>query len=106
MSLHISLTLNLSFFLQKVHFAGAGGGSWLVVKYLHLEYFVKFEIECRCGGHSITKKFKTILQILLAKPKLWTNLYFYKLYIFNVKINFFLLKSGKMLLAVPKNGKF
>ena len=36
----------------------------------------QFEIECRCGGHSVTKKFKTILQILLAKPKLWKNLYF------------------------------
>ena len=38
----------------------------------------QFEIECRCGGHSVTKKFKTILQILLAEPKLWKNLYFYK----------------------------
>ena len=38
----------------------------------------QFEIECRCGGHSITKQFKIILQILLAKPKLWKNLYFYK----------------------------
>ena len=38
----------------------------------------QFEIENRCGEHSITKKFKTILQILLAKPKLLKNLYFYK----------------------------
>ena len=38
----------------------------------------QFEIECRFGGHSVTKKFKTIWQILLAKPKLWNNLYFYK----------------------------
>ena len=29
-------------------------------------------------GHTVTKKFKTILQKLLAKPKLWKNLYFYK----------------------------
>ena len=36
------------------------------------------EIECRCGGHSVTKKSKIILQILLAKPKLWKSLYFYK----------------------------
>ena len=28
-----------------------------------------FEIESRCGGHSVTKKFMTILQILVAKPK-------------------------------------
>ena len=35
----------------------------------------QFEIECRCGGHSVTKKFMTILQILVAKPKLWKNLY-------------------------------
>ena len=42
-------------------------------------YFkTQFEIECRFGGHTVTKKFKTILQILLAKPKLWKNLYFYK----------------------------
>ena len=66
----------------------------------------QFEIECRCGGHSVTKKFKTILQILLAKPKLW------KIYIFisntfsMLKFTFFLLKSWKMLLAVPKNGQF
>ena len=38
----------------------------------------QFEIECRCGGHSVTKKVMTILQILVAKPKLWKNLYFYK----------------------------
>ena len=36
-------------------------------------YMTQFEIECRCGGHSVTKKFKTILQLLLAKPKLWKN---------------------------------
>jgi hypothetical protein len=66
----------------------------------------QFEIECRCGGHSVTKKFMTILQILVAKPKLWKYLYFYKEYIFNLKDHFFWLKSGKMLLAVPKNGLF
>jgi hypothetical protein len=64
----------------------------------------QFEIECRFGGHSVTKMFMTILQILVAKPNLWKNLYFYKKYIFNLKIPFFWLKSGKMLLAVPKNG--
>ena len=52
------------------------------------------------------KKFMTILQILVANPKLWKNLYFYKEYIFNQKIHFFWLKSGKKLLAVPKNGLF
>ena len=31
----------------------------------------QFEIECRCGGHSFTKKFMTILKILVPKPKLW-----------------------------------
>ena len=41
-------------------------------------YTTQFETECRCGGHSVTKKFKTILQIVLAKPQLWKNLYFYK----------------------------
>ena len=30
----------------------------------------QFEIECRCGKQSVTKKLKTILPILLAKPKL------------------------------------
>ena len=38
----------------------------------------QFEIEFRFGGHTVTKKFKTILQILLAKPKQRKNLYFYK----------------------------
>ena len=28
----------------------------------------QFEIKCRCGGHSVTIKFMTILQILVAKP--------------------------------------
>ena len=45
----------------------------------------QFEIECRYGGHSVTKKFTAILQILVAKNNLWKNLYFYKQYIFNVK---------------------
>ena len=45
---------------------------------LMLLYKTQFEIECRCCGHSVTKKLKTILQILRAKPKLWKNLYFYK----------------------------
>ena len=66
----------------------------------------QFEIECRCGGHSVTKQFMTIYQILVSKPKLWKKLYFYKQYIFNIKIHFFLLTSGKVLLAVPKNGQF
>ena len=30
----------------------------------------QFDIECRFGGHSVTKMFKTTWQILLAKPKL------------------------------------
>ena len=38
----------------------------------------QFENECRCCGPSVTKKFKTILQIFLVKPKLWKNLYFYE----------------------------
>ena len=49
--------------------------SMINVKYI---YMTQFEIECRFGGHSVTKKFKTIWQILLAKPKLWKNLNFYK----------------------------
>ena len=53
----------------------------------------QFEIECRYGGHRVTKKFMTILQILMAKPKLWKKLYIHREYIFNVKINFWL-KSG------------
>ena len=32
-------------------------------------YNTQFEIECRCGRHSVTKKIMTILQILVAKPK-------------------------------------
>ena len=31
----------------------------------------QFEIKCRCHGHRITKKFRTIFQMLVAKPKLW-----------------------------------
>ena len=55
----------------------------------------QFEIECRCGRHSVTKKFMTILQILVAKTKFWKKLYFYKEYIFNLKNNFFGWKVGK-----------
>ena len=61
----------------------------------------QFKIECRCGGHSVTKKFMTILQILVAKPKLWKKLYFYKEYIFNVKIHFFLAEKWKHALSHP-----
>ena len=80
-------------------------GNVLVRQDIYFFVFVRtqFEIECMCGGHSVTKKFMTILQILVAKLKLWRNLYFYKEYIFNLKNNFFWLKSWKMLLAVPKN---
>ena len=65
---------------------------------LNLKWFVslqtknpktQFEIERRCGGHSVTKKFVKILQILLAKHRFWKKLYCYKQYIFNVKIHFF-----------------
>ena len=42
------------------------------------DFMTQFEIQCRCGGHRVTKKFKTNWQILLAKPKLWKNLYFFK----------------------------
>ena len=56
----------------------------------------QFEIECRCGGHSVT-----ILQTLPAKPKLWKNLYFYKYYIFNVKIHFFFAKKLENALSRP-----
>ena len=34
----------------------------------------QFEIECRCGGHSVTKKFKTILQKSVAP--VFTRWYF------------------------------
>ena len=66
----------------------------------------QFKIECRSGGHSITSFILIILPILVAKPKLLNNLYFYKQYILNVKIHFSLLKSGEMLLSVAKNGQF
>ena len=29
-------------------------------------HMTQFEIECRFGGHTVTKKFRTILQIFLA----------------------------------------
>ena len=61
----------------------------------------QFEIECRCGEHSVTKKFMTILQILVAKSKLWKNLYFYKEYIFNLKIDFFLAEKWENALSRP-----
>ena len=67
--------------------------------------FIKtqFEIECRCGGYRVTKKFKTILQTFVAKAKLWKDLYFYKQYMVNVRNHFFfLLKRGEKLLGVPK----
>ena len=41
--------------------------SYLVHLVMHK---TEFEIECRCGGHSVTKEFLTILQILVAKSKL------------------------------------
>ena len=68
----------------------------------------QFEIECRCGGNSVTKKLKTILQILLAKPKLWRRKknIFISNTISMLIFTFFLLKSGKMILAVLKNVKF
>ena len=67
--------------IQKRHFFGIARD--IKKNDLHFQNATKkdktqFEIECRCGGHSVTKKFKTILQILLAKPKLWKNLWFYK----------------------------
>ena len=67
----------------------------------------QFDIEFRCGGHSVTKKFMTILQILLAKPKLWKkkSLYFISNTFSMLKFTFFLLENGKMLLPVPKNGQ-
>ena len=65
-----------------------------------ISLMTQFEIECRCGGHSVTKKFMTILQILVAKPKLWKNLYFYKEYIFNPK-NTFLAEKLKNALSRP-----
>ena len=40
-------------------------------------YMTQFVIECRCSRHSVTKKFKTILQMLPAKPKLWKKLFFF-----------------------------
>ena len=52
------------------------------------------------------KKFMTIWQILVARPKLWKNLYFYKKYIFNVKILFFLAEKWKNALSHPKNCQF
>ena len=56
----------------------------------------QFEIGSRCGGHSVNKNCMTILQILVAKPKLWKILYFYKQYMFNVRVHFFFwLKKGK-----------
>ena len=58
----------------------------------------QFEIECQCGGHSDTKKFMTILQILVFKSNLWKNLYLFKQYIFIVKkIIFFAEKCGNAL---------
>ena len=30
----------------------------------------QFEIECRSGGHSVTKKFSAVLQVLVSKLKL------------------------------------
>ena len=39
--------------------------------FLGSQHMTQFEIERRCGGHSVIKQFKTILQILVAKPKLW-----------------------------------
>ena len=71
--------------------------------------FIKtpFEIECRYGGHSVTKKFKTILQTFVAKAKSWKYLYFYKQYMVNVRNHFFfLLKRGEKLLGVPKMVNF
>ena len=48
----------------------------------------------------------TILQKIVATPKLWKDFYLYNQYNFNVKIPLFGLKSGEMLLAVSKNCQF
>ena len=48
----------------------------------------------------------TILQILVAKPKLCKNLYFYKEYIFNVKNYFLLAEKWENALTIPKNDQF
>ena len=55
----------------------------------------KFEIECSCGGHRVTKKCMTILQILVAKPKLWKKFIFLKVTHFQCKTYFFCWKVGK-----------
>ena len=61
---------------------------------------MEIEIEWRCGGHSVTKKFMTILKILVAKHKWWKNLYFNKQNIFNVKIYFFFAEKTKKILMM------
>ena len=48
----------------------------------------RLRLNADVADKALQKKFKTILQILAAKPKLWKNLYFYKQYILNVTINF------------------
>ena len=41
-----------------------------------LNPMTQLELEIRYGGHSVTKQFMTIFQILVAKPKSWKHLYF------------------------------
>ena len=55
---------------------GRSGECWQSLTRGDKLHMTQFEIECRFGGHSVTKKFKTILQILLAKPKLWKKFIF------------------------------
>ena len=33
-------------------------------------YMTHFEIECKSGGHSVTKKFLAVLQVFVSIPKL------------------------------------
>ena len=53
----------------------------------HLRHSLRLNADM--ADTALKKKFNKILQILVAKPKLWKNLHFYKEYIFNVKIHFF-----------------
>ena len=52
------------------------------------------------------KFFKTIFQKFEPKLNYGKIFIFLGQYIFNVKIHFFWLKSGNMLLGVPKNSQF
>ena len=64
----------------------------------------QFEIECRCGGHNVKKKFYAVLQVLCQNYRN-INIFIDHMF-FHGKIYFFPLKNHEMLSSVSKMAIF